>query len=248
MPRLPASVPAVVDRLRAIDAELAPGDGVRSFNRVYRTVTEELGAGLERPGLFRDVPFMTRMGVVFANLWIEAYDDAAAGRRPSRAWTPLFECRNRSDIYPLQFALAGMNAHIEHDLPLAVVRTCAELGRSPRQSAIRRDYEAVNGVLASVEERIRRSFLDDVSRRVDDRAGPVVHLISSWKIDKARDAAWVTVEALWAMRAMRLLSARFTAALAGTVGMGSRYLLTPMPQLPDLPELDLPELDLPARR
>ena len=40
------------------------------------------------------------------------------------AWQPLFERRADPGIEPIQFALAGMNAHINHDLPLAVVATC----------------------------------------------------------------------------------------------------------------------------
>ena len=34
-------------------------------------------------------------------------------------------------IEPVQFALAGMNAHINHDLPLAVVSTCSALATAP---------------------------------------------------------------------------------------------------------------------
>ena len=34
-------------------------------------------------------------------------------------------------ILPIQFALAGMNAHIENDLPLAVVATCTARRRTP---------------------------------------------------------------------------------------------------------------------
>ena len=55
----------------------------------------------------------------------------------------------------------------------------------------------------------------------------MVHLISSWSIDKARDVAWVNVEALWALHSLGPLADRYEAALAGTVGMASRYLLTP---------------------
>ena len=64
-------------------------------------------------------------------------------------------------------------------------------------------------------------------REVDDHLGPVIHLVSSWKIDKARDVAWVNVETLWALRHVGPLADRYRAALARTVGMASRCLLTP---------------------
>jgi Family of unknown function (DUF5995) len=37
------------------------------------------------------------------------------------------ERRAAAGIEPAQFALAGMNAHINHDLPLAMVSTCMAL-------------------------------------------------------------------------------------------------------------------------
>jgi hypothetical protein len=120
-----------------------------------------------------------------------------------------------------------MNSHIEHDLPVAVVRTCRDRGSSPGDAGIREDYEKVNDLLAACESEIRRSFLTEAGQAADDRVGPVVHLISSWDIDVARDVAWVNVEALWALGSLGPLADRYEAVLAGTVGMASRYLLTP---------------------
>jgi hypothetical protein len=221
----PTTVEEVVERLRAIDASLPAGDGVAVFNRVYLTVTERIGALLAEgaPG-FTDPPLVAELDVVFARLWLEAYDDVAGGRRAPAAWRPLFEAR-AARRYPIQFALAGMNAHIEHDLPLAVVTTCESRGVSPDE--LHQDYEAVNDVLAQVEAEIRRGFLTSVGQELDEHVGPVVHVISAWHIDKARDLSWVTAETLWALRRTTLLRGRFLDALGHTVGMTSRTLLAP---------------------
>lgn len=40
-----------------------------------------------------------------------------------KAWQPLFEVTNNQHITRIQFALAGMNAHINHDLPIAIGTT-----------------------------------------------------------------------------------------------------------------------------
>ena len=168
---------------------------------------------------------MERLDVTFASLWLEAYD--AGHHRVPRAWAAMFERRHDRAVLPIQFALAGMNSHIAHDLPVAVVTTCRQLATSPERRAVREDYEAVNRLLAAAESKVRRSFLTSAGQEVDDRLGPVVHLISSWKIDKARDVAWVNVEALWALRDAASLADRYRAALARTVGMASRCLLTP---------------------
>ena len=221
----PRSVDEVVERLRAIDSDLPRGDGVAVFNRMYLTVTERVGALLSRrEPPFADVAQMAELDVRFATLWLEAYDAAEAGRRIPRAWAPLFEAREGGRL-PIQYALAGMNAHIEHDLPLAVVSTCASRGIDPDD--LRSDYEAINGVLAQVESEIRRGFLSEAGLALDDQVGPVVHLVSAWNIDKARDVAWIAVETMWALRRLDFLLDRYRDGLALTVGMGSRVLLTP---------------------
>ncbi len=125
----------------------------------------------------------------------------------------------------MQYAVAGMNSHIEHDLPIAVVDLCLAHGLAPGD--VHADYDAVNDVLSQVESGVRRSFLDTVGREVDDRLGPVVHLISTWDIDKARELAWTTAETIWALRHTSFLRDRFLDGLGHTVGMTSRALLTP---------------------
>ena len=224
----PATVADVIERLRRIDDELPAGDGVAEFNRVYLEVTERVGSLLDElagPSPFSDAELLAELDVRFAALWLHAYDAERVGRPVPSAWRPLFEARHGGRL-PVQFALAGMNAHIEHDLPLAVVRTCRSRRIEPDD--VHRDYDAVNDVLASVESGIRRSFLSEVGREVDDRVGAVAHLVSAWKIEKARDLSWVTAETIWALRDTRLLLGRFLDALGHTVGMGSRTLLTPI--------------------
>ena len=224
---LPTTVDGVIDRLRTIQRALTPVDGVGVFNGMYLEVTERVTASIKEE-TFADAAFMTELDVRFANLWIDAYEAAAAGRRPPWAWRPLFDHRRLPGVLPIQYALAGMTAHIEHDLPLAVVQTCRVLGTSPDAGAVREDYEAVNSVLAEVEEGIRRSFLTAVGQRVDEKLGPVAHLVSSWNIDKARDVAWVHVEMLWTLRDLERLQDRYAETLGHTVGMASRILLTPL--------------------
>ena len=215
----------LITRLRRIDDELPPGDGAAVFNRMYLTVTESVAAGLETDTVFHDPVFMEHLDVTFASLWIEAYD--AGIHDVPRAWAALFERRHDRAVLPIQFALAGMNSHIGHDLAVAVIETCQLLDTSPEQAGVHHDYEAVNQQLAACESKVRRSFLSEAGKEVDAHLGPVLHIVDSWDIDKARDVAWVNVEAMWAIRHLDSLANRYRAALARTVGMASRYLLTP---------------------
>lgn len=228
MTQPPDTVAGVVARLRAIQQDLSPGDGAAVFNAMYLRVTEQVAADLDAGTTFEDPEFMHELDVRFAGLWIAAYDAAVSGGKVPSAWAPLFEERDTRGIFPIQYALAGMNAHIEHDLPLAVVTTCRSRGVTPGQAPVRRDYEAVNDLLARVESDIRRSFLTEMGQIVDAEVGPLVHLVSAWNIDKARDLAWVNVETLWATGPLDFLSARYVAMLGHTVGMASRCLLTPV--------------------
>ena len=225
---LPTTVDEVIARLREIDGELSADDGVAVFNRMYLTVTERVAAILARPRAgpikFQDPQTMVALDVRFANIWLAAYDAAVAGRAVPPAWRPLFEARAGGRV-PVQYAIAGMNSHIEHDLPVAVVDTCRARRLEPED--VHPDYDEVNEVLAEVESEIRRSFLDEVGRHVDDKLGPVVHLLSTWNIEKARHLSWVTVETLWVLRRTSLLQDRFLESLGHTVGMTSRALLTP---------------------
>ncbi len=216
----------VVQRMREIDADLPRRDGVAAFNRVYLQVTELVRERLS-DGFFDDPRFMERLDVTFAQLYIDAVDADRAGREPSPAWAPLFAARRRRGIVPVQFALAGMNAHINGDLALAVVTTCARSRREPIR--IVADYERVNELLASVVRPIRQSFLDRQFVRAGRPLSPLADVVSAWSLDKARDAAWINACALWELRGTRALAAAYRGTLSRTTGLVSRQLLVPFP-------------------
>ncbi|WP_051731571.1 DUF5995 family protein [Kitasatospora phosalacinea] len=212
------TVDQVVDRMTQLAAELPPGDGVAVFNAMYLAVTRLVRDHLAA-GYFDDPAAMTELDSVFAARYLAAVDDDRAGRRPAACWRPLFELRAAPGVHPLQFALAGMNAHIENDLPLAVLDTCRRTGRTPDR--LHADYLRVNTLLARVEAQVRESLLPVPA------AGPLLHVLSVWSIDRARDAAWASVLALWELRRLPPARAMVADALSGSVGMVSRALLTP---------------------
>ncbi|GAA2740913.1 DUF5995 family protein [Terrabacter aerolatus] len=223
----PVSVDAVVARMQQIDGSLAPDDGVGDFNRMYLRVTELVRDHLVT-GYFTDPAFVERLDLVFAGLYLDAVDAAA----PDPSWAPLFDVRREPGRVPIQFALAGMNAHINHDLPVAVVATCRQLGLTPDSPGVADDYQRVNELLAGVQEEVRRSFLDGIALAVDQRyAGPLADLVSGWSITRARDAAWTNARVLWSLDGVEPLRTDFLDTLSRTVGMAGRSLLTPVADL-----------------
>jgi hypothetical protein len=224
-PRLaPRTVKSVVTRMRALGAALPPGDGVAVFNRVYLSVTEEIGHRLTA-GYFQDPAATEELDVRFAGRYLGAVETVAAGRRPPACWRPLFQLRRHPAVRPVQFALAGINAHIGHDLALALRDTCRARGLEP--AAMEGDFDRVGAVLTALEERIREDLMPGPD--VLDVADPLTHLVGSWSLDKARDAAWATFRTLWGLRALPELTEEFVERVDAGVGLVGRFLLTPLP-------------------
>jgi hypothetical protein len=125
-----------------------------------------------------------------------------------------------------------MNAHINHDLPLALVSICqARSIELRRDSPQHRDYLKINDTIAATEARVKQEFLTGMVRVADEVLGHVDDVIAMWSITEARNAAWTNAEALWALRGHPDLTAAFNDALDGTVGFASRGLL--VATLPD---------------
>ncbi|MFD8328402.1 DUF5995 family protein [Streptomyces lydicus] len=219
-----AGVAEVLARMRALDAALPAEDGVAVFNGIYLTVTEAV-AGRLGGGAFTDPRAAGELDVRFARRYFDAVDAVAAGRPAPACWRPLFQLRRHPGVRPLQFALAGINAHIGHDLALAVLDTCRALECEP--DALAADFDRVGGVLTSLEERIRERLMPGPD--LLDVADPLTHLIGSWSLDRARDGAWVAARALWSVRRLTEVTEEFTERLDAGVGLVGRMLLTPLP-------------------
>ena len=230
-PAMPPAGPPVttmdeaITRMQAIAAALPSADGLACFNRMYLQVTQ-LVAGDVGQNFFADPVYLTKLDVTFANMYLDAVNalTTSPGNLPT-AWAPLLQTRGRTDIEPIQFALAGMNAHINHDLPIAVVTTCTALGTAPGAGSHHDDYQKVDQLLDAAEQTVRQSFESGVALAADRHLTAVANLVANWSILSARDVAWDTSLALWALRHAGLARDLLMGSLGRTVGMASRILL-----------------------
>ncbi len=220
-----ASIGEAIARMQQIEASLPSADGVACFNRMYLEVTQDVEVRLSQ-GFFADPAFMEALDVAFANIYFVAFDAAAGPTNEiPAAWLPLIQARSDTRIYPIQFALAGMNSHINHDLPIAVVETCTRLGSAPDQGTLHADYQKVDALLDAAEQSVRQSFESGVSLQTDRDAQAVLNLVANWSINSARDVAWDTAMALWMSRHVDQVEKLLMDGLARTVAMASSCLL-----------------------
>lgn len=218
-------VDAVISRMRALHAALPERDGVAVFNRVYLTVTEAVDRHIDE-GRFADAGAAITLDVRFAERYLTAVERAEDERRPPACWRPLFQMRRHPGVRPLQFALAGINAHIGHDLALAVVDACRSLDCEPVD--LEDEFDRVGDLLVSLEERVREELMPgpDLLQIAD----PLTHLLGSWSLERARDATWSAARALWALRRLPDVAEEFTERLDAAVGFAGRMMLTPLPE------------------
>jgi hypothetical protein len=232
--RRAATIDDVIDIMASLDRSLPDRDGVKWFNRLYLQVTLAVRDAVTT-AMYRDPAFLATLDVVFANLYFDAV--AAGHSGPSRvpsAWRPLFECRGRPGIHPLQFALAGMNAHINRDLPEGIVVTYRSTDGAPEHGSARHhDFERVNDLLEQVEARIRGEFSTGIVLIVDVAAGDIDSVLAMWNVRAARAAAWTNAEVLWALRSAPALRQAFFSRLDSFTGFAGRGLLVPAARLTD---------------
>ena len=243
--RVPArSIDDVVTLMRMIDGRLPDTDGLKWFNRLYLRVTERVLEAVA-DGTFGDTRFLAAFDVIFANLY---FDALVRGERdldsaPS-AWKPLLQVRTRSGIARIQFALAGMNAHINRDLPAGLVTVFDALGGDPLTADVRRrDFDAVNDILERVLEELKPEFAVGLVGVIDTLAGNVDDVVAMWNVRKARAAGWTNAEVLWTLKPAPLVQARFFDRLDGLTGLASRGMLLPTTHARAHPRLDVSLLD-----
>jgi hypothetical protein len=215
----------VLDRMATIESALPADDGVATFNRMYQQVTRLVDSAVDQY-LFAAGPFLATLDVHFANLFFQAYADDLDGNPVNGAWAPLFDNRSRPRTHPVQFALAGMNAHICHDLPTAVVTACRELAVTPEDgSPEHRDFSATNSVLEEAMDEIKSWFSSGVVATLDEVGGRVDDAFALFGIAVARAGAWQVAQTLWGLADQPRLDRLFRTNLAHVVGLAGRGIL-----------------------
>jgi hypothetical protein len=225
----PETIADVVQILEAIEAVCADGDGLKWFNWLYLQVTQAV-EGRVNAGGFADSQWIASLDVTFASFYFAAVKSSLSGTSTPGCWQALFDRRGQTAIARIQFALAGMNAHINRDLPQAIVDTCKATGLSPQHGTTQyNDYTALNTTLDSLIDTAKQSLH---VRLLGDALPPVSALddtLAAWSLAAAREGAWTNAELLWHIEDAQLITSAFLETLDGLTALASKTLLVPVP-------------------
>lgn len=215
---------AVLAQMRA-DLETLT-DARRFFHATYLRTTEAIADEIERGG-FTDNAWLSRWDVAFASLYLEALESDQRGAPVSGPWRIAFDAaRSQPNLPPLRHVLFGLNAHINFDLPQALLAVVPpeDFDNPEVRRAREADHLHVDGVLqARVGAEDRE--LDAVSKvtLVDRLLRPANRMASRRFLAEARRKVWHNAVVL--DQARRAGAERFTAKLAVLEDLCARRVL-----------------------
>jgi len=144
------TINGVIVHMEELLRELTAGDDrARIFHAAYLRVTCAVRDAI-RDGAFEDPDWVERWDVAFACLYLEALDRWRRGQVPSSPWTIAFGA-TRSKLQPVRHVLLGINAHINYDLPQALLAVISDEEFADAEIMRRRgaDHERIDVLLSS---------------------------------------------------------------------------------------------------
>jgi hypothetical protein len=191
-----AQMAALLESLRAA------GDQRRHFHATYQRTTIAVADRL-RDGGFNDPGWVERWDVAFADLYLDALQAALAGRRQPGPWEVAFSAP--AALPPVRHVLLGMNAHINYDLPQALLAVITDEEFTDPVLLARRksDHRAIDDVLASRvgAEGDELARVSGRASRLDRVLGPLNRLATRRFLREAREKVWANAVALAEARA-----------------------------------------------
>jgi hypothetical protein len=223
------SIADVIAAFEAIDGALPDNDGLKWFNWLYLAVTRAVDLNIGAMN-WRNPAWLTQLDVVFARLYLSALAQSLTpGATPPKCWSVLFDARNDARLARVQFALAGINAHIDHDLCAAVVETCRQFGIAPVNSTPEYlDYCQVNDVLDPIVTQAKQQLLTGLLGDNLPCIDLVENLAATFGLRVTRAAAWTNAEMLWHAEEIPGLGERFLDGLDDAAALAGQGLLSPV--------------------
>ncbi len=187
-PVLAAELEARLTALPASQAHRAP------FLATYLRTTRAVEAAADRT-FFDDPAWVMRWTAVFGRYYLDALDADQTGGQPARPWRLAFSLS--PDVHPLGHLLVGMNAHINYDLPQAMLEVIEPADFADPDLLERRvhDHDQIDRIL-SARVAAEDQALGGPRRLVDRLLAPANRLGSRTFLAESRQKVWENVQAL----------------------------------------------------
>jgi len=183
-----AVVASMQERLDRLPARLSHQ---RVFLSTYRRTTMAVGEAITR-SCFEDPGWVERWDIAFADLYLNALDaELGGGEKVPRPWRLAFAAS--SGLPPLRHVLLGINAHINYDLPQALLAVISndDFSDPATMERRRRDHEGIDKVLSSRVAAEDSQLTVPGGRTVLDRVlTPLNRLGSKRFLREARQKVW----------------------------------------------------------
>jgi hypothetical protein len=200
----PSTIGDVICQLQNVQSildELPPSranNRVAAFNTLYLRITqrieEALRSGVNEPDFLEmlDVEFAKRY---FTALGLWNHDDDAT----PDVWEVLFKRAREERMSTLVAAMLGVNAHINHDLSLALIAVWSDRG-APADDTVHPDYLLVNQIFYEEIPGLRQSFSTEWQLAIDGFVGPLDDWSQRLLVTVTRARAWEQGRRLWRLR------------------------------------------------
>jgi hypothetical protein len=170
------------------------------FALTYLRVTQTYAWSARQPGYYRDPGWTNHAVAVFAKYYLRAFDGWNANPNSAavpQAWKIAFAGAQDGKIMGTGNFLLGLNAHINHDLALAM--SAAGLTQADGQSA-KPNYDKIDALLNSVTiplvAELSARFdpsMDDTSLPLNLDAVAIGNLMFAWREQAWRNAELMSV-------------------------------------------------------
>lgn len=189
------SIDALIERMQRLGAELPSADRLRIFHGTYTRITEAVRDEIRRGG-FEDNEWTERWDVAFADLYLQALDKWRSGSNPSEPWKIALDATRGPHLPPLRHVLLGINAHINYDLPQALlaVITDAEFDTPALISKRSDDHGHIDTILSSrvaaEDQQLKRLEQPGDRTLLDRLLTPFNRLGTKRFLREAREKVW----------------------------------------------------------
>lgn len=184
---LPTNINEVIKRLdEIIEETISDKNYLGIFAYVYRRTTAQIQKAI-LDKRFDDNDRMEKFDVIFANRYIDAYENFKLKNPISKSWESAFTSQNKP-LTIIQHLVMGMNAHISFDLGIAA----AEISQGNKIDDLENDFLLVNRILQEITSEMQDKIakvsrfmflLDWIGENKDEK-------IINFGIVKAREFAW----------------------------------------------------------